>query len=764
MASTGASRASRASFAVCRSTGTISSSCRTTVRSARSRSGTWRRGCPWPRRLPAASAPPRGPYGIGVAGRARSADAADGTEGGADPPLPRWPFTRRWQRRLAASERPVRERNAVWVGDLCIVPAGPNVNVYLIDTTARVPAEEIEARYPGALSAPVPARGDRLRPRAGCPGTAVLLSGPGAPHLPAPRHDGLSRVRPTKIATSSCEACRTSSAMPSGGDVILYGHYADAGCVNFLDERGSHAGPSEDELYAFLATPPGVAFDFRAVTRARDLHPLFARDHAGSPDPAGLPGVPSRGPPVAEREPLAPERELRPDTFRFCPLCGGAVVRRVVARDMREYPVCSGCGFVCYLHPKIVAVTIPVRDGRVLRPAGRSSPLTVSGRSRADTSTGGRAWRRPRVARCARRWTRPRAGRPGRYLLLRGRTGRDRRVPRHGAPWARGEGRHPRGERGPRLCPPGDPRDSARIPEHSRGARGLVPPVRCIVEPGAIPRPRRWRGTVRRRVIRTALIVAIGLLLMPTLGAAGAAAGAEAARRLARARRPRLERRRLARARRPRLERRRLARARRPRPGRFSRHKSGHGHGYWRGSSWCCGGFAFGVGVGTILTAPFWAYPRSTRPPRIPSIPTRRTRRIPRMRDIPPIRRYPAAYPTYAPGGTYLGSRHLRRRRRRAAVRSPPGPPAPDAPGSLTPTPEPTSSGTGAPPLDRRGRSAQPRKPRSRVAAPPPPAVCETVTVAGHGRLASTRPVSARRLGSDLDSVRLPLAPLAPRG
>jgi ADP-ribose pyrophosphatase YjhB (NUDIX family) len=33
---------------------------------------------------------------------------------------------------------------------------------------------------------------------------------------------------------------------------------------------------------------------------------------------------------------------------------------------MREYPVCSGCGFVCYLHPKIVAVTIPVRDGRVL--------------------------------------------------------------------------------------------------------------------------------------------------------------------------------------------------------------------------------------------------------------------------------------------------------------------------------------------------------------------------------------------------------------
>jgi hypothetical protein len=80
--------------------------------------------------------------------------------------------------------------------------------------------------------------------------------------------------------------------MPSGGDVILYGHYADAGCVNFLDERGSHAGPSEDELYAFLATPPGVVFDFRAVARARDLHALFARYQAGSPGATGFRGSP----------------------------------------------------------------------------------------------------------------------------------------------------------------------------------------------------------------------------------------------------------------------------------------------------------------------------------------------------------------------------------------------------------------------------------------------------------------------------------------
>jgi ADP-ribose pyrophosphatase YjhB (NUDIX family) len=59
-------------------------------------------------------------------------------------------------------------------------------------------------------------------------------------------------------------------------------------------------------------------------------------------------------------------RELRPETLRFCPLCGGALQPRVVPPDGREHPVCVGCGFVFYLHPKVVAATIPVSDGRIL--------------------------------------------------------------------------------------------------------------------------------------------------------------------------------------------------------------------------------------------------------------------------------------------------------------------------------------------------------------------------------------------------------------
>lgn len=58
--------------------------------------------------------------------------------------------------------------------------------------------------------------------------------------------------------------------------------------------------------------------------------------------------------------------DLRPDNLRFCPLCGRDLVRRPVAPDHREHPACAGCDFVFYLHPKVVAATIPVRDGRIL--------------------------------------------------------------------------------------------------------------------------------------------------------------------------------------------------------------------------------------------------------------------------------------------------------------------------------------------------------------------------------------------------------------
>ncbi len=59
-------------------------------------------------------------------------------------------------------------------------------------------------------------------------------------------------------------------------------------------------------------------------------------------------------------------RLLSPGTMRFCPLCGAQLVRQPVPPDHREQSVCTVCGFIFYLNPKVVGATIPELDGRVL--------------------------------------------------------------------------------------------------------------------------------------------------------------------------------------------------------------------------------------------------------------------------------------------------------------------------------------------------------------------------------------------------------------
>jgi ADP-ribose pyrophosphatase YjhB (NUDIX family) len=49
--------------------------------------------------------------------------------------------------------------------------------------------------------------------------------------------------------------------------------------------------------------------------------------------------------------------------FRFCPVCGGAFERRTIRTGEPERLVCTQCGFVFYLDPKVAVGTI-IRDGQ----------------------------------------------------------------------------------------------------------------------------------------------------------------------------------------------------------------------------------------------------------------------------------------------------------------------------------------------------------------------------------------------------------------
>jgi ADP-ribose pyrophosphatase YjhB (NUDIX family) len=52
---------------------------------------------------------------------------------------------------------------------------------------------------------------------------------------------------------------------------------------------------------------------------------------------------------------------------RFCFVCGGKLVRRMLAHDTRKRLVCAKCHHITYMNPKPVAGLIPVMaDGRIV--------------------------------------------------------------------------------------------------------------------------------------------------------------------------------------------------------------------------------------------------------------------------------------------------------------------------------------------------------------------------------------------------------------
>jgi 8-oxo-dGTP diphosphatase len=52
--------------------------------------------------------------------------------------------------------------------------------------------------------------------------------------------------------------------------------------------------------------------------------------------------------------------------YRFCPRCGGPLERRLLKATEPERPVCTQCGFVFYIDPKIAVGTIIETDSRRL--------------------------------------------------------------------------------------------------------------------------------------------------------------------------------------------------------------------------------------------------------------------------------------------------------------------------------------------------------------------------------------------------------------
>jgi hypothetical protein len=152
-----------------------------------------------------------------------------------------------------------------------VVSAGPNAFVYFLTDRAPVTLETLDRRFPRLADEISRHRGVGFVLARSAEGPICLWRGKrylvdherGGP-LFAGREDG----------DLVAQGIRDLMAMPSAGDLVIYGHDSPDGNISFIPELGAHAGPSADEMQTFIVYPAGVALA-RPITRPTQLYPHF---------------------------------------------------------------------------------------------------------------------------------------------------------------------------------------------------------------------------------------------------------------------------------------------------------------------------------------------------------------------------------------------------------------------------------------------------------------------------------------------------------
>ncbi len=184
----------------------------------------------------------------------------------------------------------VREALGEAPAGLRVIAAGPNAFVYFTDRPEPLVAAEIEARHPRALArlsrdpriALVLVRGAH-GPECWYRGHRVPLGGRPDPAV----RDPFARRPDRDVVVADL---RDLMAMPSAGDIVLYGTGAPGRATSFIPERGAHAGPAEEEMHTFICHPPGVRLPEGALTHPRQLYPHFRAYRGAATQTGRAPG------------------------------------------------------------------------------------------------------------------------------------------------------------------------------------------------------------------------------------------------------------------------------------------------------------------------------------------------------------------------------------------------------------------------------------------------------------------------------------------
>ena len=194
---------------------------------------------------------------------------------------------RRWLQAVASSEKGLFQRflnyleadfpsrvkeqkEAAQAGGVRVIAAGPNAFVYLLDREKPADMDEIERQLPGLAEA-----------LSRAPGIGYVLARSADGPLCWWRGKGhrleLGEAGPFEGRADLdlvLDGIRDLMAMPSVGDLVIYGLEAPGGHVSYIPEVGAHAGTSPEEMETFIVHEAGAPLPER-IAHPIELYPFF---------------------------------------------------------------------------------------------------------------------------------------------------------------------------------------------------------------------------------------------------------------------------------------------------------------------------------------------------------------------------------------------------------------------------------------------------------------------------------------------------------
>jgi hypothetical protein len=146
-------------------------------------------------------------------------------------------------------------------------------NVYFTDLNRRAHVFDVDRRAPGLLRALVDHPGIGLVVVKDGDRTLLLHNGRRV-HL-EDEHSDLEFLSLYDKPGLVREQLLRLAAMPSAGDLLVFGAYDGRMVVNFEDHGGAHGGIGGVQMFPFVVSPREANIDFGRVEDATELNPIF---------------------------------------------------------------------------------------------------------------------------------------------------------------------------------------------------------------------------------------------------------------------------------------------------------------------------------------------------------------------------------------------------------------------------------------------------------------------------------------------------------